>query len=49
MTSPPRSPALEAIRDPAALPWHEVRKADHYWLFVEAMGQTIRVREGFQE
>jgi superfamily II DNA or RNA helicase len=39
------APKLQAIRDPTALPWHEVKKVDHYWLAVDAMLETIRVRE----
>ncbi len=42
-------PRLQAMRDPAALPWHEVKKVDHSWLSVDAAGQTIRIREGAQE
>jgi hypothetical protein len=38
-------PRLQAIRDPAALPWHEVKKVDHYWLSVDAMRQPLKVRE----
>lgn len=40
---------LQAIRDPASLPWHEVKKVDHYWLSVDAAGQALRLREGAQE
>jgi hypothetical protein len=42
-------PRLQPIRDPAALPWHEVKKVDHYWLSVDAAGKAPRVREGAQE
>jgi superfamily II DNA or RNA helicase len=35
----------EPIKDPARLPWHEVRKVDHYWLAVDALTQPMRVRE----
>lgn len=38
-------PRLQAIRDPAALPGHEVKKVDHYWLSVDVMGQPLKVRE----
>ncbi len=38
-------PRLQAIPDPSALPWHEVKKVDHYWLAVDAMLETLRVRE----
>jgi len=33
------------IQDPASLPWHEVRKVDHYWLSVDAVRDPMRVRE----
>jgi hypothetical protein len=39
-------PRLQAIRDPAALPWHEVKKVDHYWLSIDAAAQVLRIREG---
>ncbi len=39
-------PRLQAIRDPAALPWHEVKKVDHYWLAVHATTNPPRVEEG---
>jgi hypothetical protein len=42
-------PAPTVIPDPAALPWHEVKKVDHYWLSGDAAGQALRVREGAQE
>jgi hypothetical protein len=35
----------EPIKDPARLPWHEVRKVDHYWLAVDALTQPMQVRE----
>jgi hypothetical protein len=39
-------PELQApIRDPARLPWHEVKKVAHYWLEVNAMSQPMQVRE----
>jgi hypothetical protein len=38
-------PRLRATRDPGALPWHEVKKVDHYWLSVDAIKHPIRVRE----
>jgi hypothetical protein len=49
MVNPVRPPVPKAIRDPAALPWHEVKKVDHYWLSVDAAGRALRVREGAQE
>ena len=39
------APHLQIIKDPASLPWHEVKKVDHYWLSVDAMRQPMRVRE----
>ncbi|MBI3973935.1 MAG: DUF3883 domain-containing protein [Chloroflexi bacterium] len=39
-------PTLYApIKDPARLPWHEVRKVDHYYLSVDAISHPIRLRE----
>jgi superfamily II DNA or RNA helicase len=35
----------EPLKDPARLEWHEVTKVAHYWLKVEAMAQSLRVRE----
>jgi hypothetical protein len=35
----------EPIKDPAHLPWHEVKKVDHYYLSVNAMTQPMTVRE----
>jgi superfamily II DNA or RNA helicase len=35
----------EPVKDPARLPWHEVRKVAHYWLDVDALAQPMRVRE----
>lgn len=35
----------EPIKDPACLPWHEVKKVDHYYLSVNAMTQPMSVRE----
>ena len=43
--SPRCQPAPKAIRDPAVLAWHEVKKVDHYWLSVAAARETLRVRE----
>jgi hypothetical protein len=37
-------PRLQAIRDPAALPWDEVKRVDHYWLSVDAATSPLRVR-----
>jgi hypothetical protein len=39
------TPKPQIIRDPASLPWHEVKKVDHYWLSVDAMRERLRVRE----
>ncbi len=39
------APHLQIIKDPATLPWHEVKKVDHYWLSVDAVRQPMRVRE----
>ena len=33
------------IKDPASLPWHEVKKVDYYWLSVDAMREPMRARE----
>jgi superfamily II DNA or RNA helicase len=38
-------PHLHMNRDPASLPWHEVKKVDHYWLSVDAVREPMRVRE----
>jgi Domain of unknown function (DUF3883) len=38
-------PRLHVNKDPASLPWHEVKKADHYWLSVNAVRGPMRVRE----
>ncbi len=38
-------PRLQTIRDPAALPWREVKKVAHYYLSVDAMTKPIQVRE----
>ncbi len=35
----------EPIKDPARLPWHEVRKVDHYWLEVDALTRPPQFRE----
>ena len=35
----------EPIRHPARLPWHHVKKVDHYWLEVDAVTQPMLVRE----
>src|SRR5713226_3344532 len=35
----------EPIRDPARLEWHEVTKIAHYYLTVDAMARSMRVRE----
>ena len=36
---------LKSIKDPARLKWHEVKKVDHYWLKIDAMTQSMQVRE----
>ena len=36
----------EPIRDPARLPWHEVRKVQHYYMSVGALTQPKSVRGG---
>jgi superfamily II DNA or RNA helicase len=33
------------IKDPARLPWHEVRRVDHYWLGIDALSQPLRIEE----
>jgi hypothetical protein len=38
-------PHLHINKDPASLPWHEVKKVDHYWLSVDAMQDRMKVRE----
>ena len=38
-------PQFHIIKDPASLPWHEVKKVDHYWLSVDAMREPMKVRE----
>jgi superfamily II DNA or RNA helicase len=38
-------PRLQRIKDPAALPWHEVKKVDHYYVSVDAARGSLRVRE----
>jgi hypothetical protein len=38
-------PRLQIVKDPATLPWHEVKKVDHYWLSVDAMREPMKVRE----
>jgi hypothetical protein len=35
----------DPVKDPARLPWHEVRKVEHYWLAVDALTQPMQVRE----
>ncbi len=35
----------EPIKDPARLPWHEVKKVEHYYLSVDAMTKPMHVRE----
>ena len=38
-------PQIHEIKDPAHLPWHEVKKVDHYYLSVNAMTQPMSVRD----
>jgi hypothetical protein len=38
-------PRLHVNRDPASLPWHEVKKVDHYWLSIDGLRQPMKVRE----
>ena len=35
----------EPIKNPARFPWHEVKKAEHYYLSVDALTQPMLVRE----
>jgi hypothetical protein len=35
----------EPIKDPARLPWHEVKKVDHYFLSVDSLAQPMRLAE----
>ncbi|MCC7081959.1 MAG: hypothetical protein IT530_14895 [Burkholderiales bacterium] len=40
------APQLQApIRDPARLDWHEVSKVQHYYLSIDAMQESMQVRE----
>lgn len=40
------TPALqEPIKDPARLPWHEVKKVDYYYVSVDAATKPMRVQE----
>ncbi|MBI4535548.1 MAG: DUF3883 domain-containing protein, partial [Ignavibacteriae bacterium] len=39
------SPRLITERDPAAKPWHEVKKVAHYTLSVRSVGDTWKVSE----
>ena len=39
------TPALNAIRDPGSLAWHEVTTVAHYYLTVDAMTQPAEIRE----
>ncbi len=36
----------EPIKDPARLPWHEVKKVEHYYLAVDAMKGAMTISEG---
>jgi hypothetical protein len=36
----------EVILRGARLPWHEVKKVDHYYLSVDAMTQPIKISQG---
>jgi hypothetical protein len=33
------------VLDPGRLPWHEIRKVDHYQLSVSALTQPMRLSE----
>jgi hypothetical protein len=35
----------EPIKDPARLPWHEVKKVQHYYLSIDVMTQPMHLRE----
>jgi SNF2 family DNA or RNA helicase len=35
----------DPIKDPARLPWHEVKKVEHYYLAVDAMTQPITISQ----
>jgi hypothetical protein len=39
------TPRPQIVRDPARLPWNEVKKVDHYWLAVDAMKQLMDICE----
>jgi hypothetical protein len=44
------SPLLqEPVKDPARFPWHEVRKVEHYWLEVDALTGSMKVRQDPRE
>ena len=36
----------EPIHDPARFPWHEVKKAQHYYIRVDPLKTPMSVREG---
>ena len=36
---------LKSIKDIASLPWHEVKKVDHYCLSIDAVTRPMQVRE----
>jgi hypothetical protein len=35
----------KSIKDPDRLQWHEVKKVDHYYLSINAVTQSVQVRE----
>jgi superfamily II DNA or RNA helicase len=36
----------EPIKDPGRFDWHEVTKVQHYWLEVDAMTESMEIRDG---
>jgi Protein NO VEIN, C-terminal len=40
-----QSKLQDPIKDPARLPWHEVKKVEHYYLSVDALTQPMQVNE----
>ncbi len=46
VTNCAEKPTLQQpIKDPASFPWHEVTKVQHYWLEIDAMTQSLMIRE----
>jgi hypothetical protein len=35
-------PCIQLIKDPASLPWHQVKKVDHYWFSMDALTRPIQ-------